>query len=154
MKTHHVVIKIVNIKLENAYMFYIRAQGDEVKGHCSVCFLKMGQVFKPTWEIGKFLFLTSISPLNLISNSLNSPGNFFLQHRSYHLWVLSIYQMLCMHVISYPLLPPVHYRSVGHTACVYSFNPYNSWCNRLWYPHWQIRILGVYKFLLFHEDHR
>ena len=47
MKTHHVVTKIVNIKLENAYMFCIRAQGDGVKGHCSVCFLKMGQVFKP-----------------------------------------------------------------------------------------------------------
>ena len=101
MKTHHVVIKIVNIKLENAYMFYIRAQGDEVKGHCSVCFLKMGPVFKPKWEIGKFLFLTSISPLNLISNSLNSPGNFFLQHRSYHLWVLSIHQMLCFHLLAH-----------------------------------------------------
>lgn len=85
MKTHHAVIKIVNIKLENACMFCIRAQGGEVKGHCSVCFLKMGQVFKPRWEIGKFLFLTSISPVNLISNSLNSPSDFFLQHRNDHL---------------------------------------------------------------------
>ena len=77
MKTHHVVTKILNIKLENANMFCIRAQGGEVKGHCSVCFLKMGQVFKSRWEIGKFLFLTSISPLNLISNPLNSPNDFF-----------------------------------------------------------------------------